>query len=112
VSGQQIAVARFAKQLGAETICWPQNMAQDLEQLKRQFLEYVEIERGRALKTVENYNHYLTVFLEQTKAKKPSDITDNTVREFRLWLNRQVTGNNRKTGETMSKKTQNYYSVV
>jgi len=32
-------------------------MAQDLEQLKRQFLEYVEIERGRALKTVENYNH-------------------------------------------------------
>ena len=87
-------------------------MAQDLEQLKRQFLEYVEIERGRALKTVENYNHYLTVFLEQTKAKKPSDITDNTVREFRLWLNRQVTGNNRKTGETMSKKTQNYYLIA
>ena len=87
-------------------------MAQDIEQLKRQFLEYVEIERGRALKTVENYNHYLSVFLEQTKAKKPSDITDNMVREFRLWLNRQVTGNNRKTGETISKKTQNYYLIA
>jgi len=87
-------------------------MAQDLEQLKRQFLEYVEIERGRALKTVENYNHYLSVFLEQTKAKKPSDINDNMIREFRLWLNRRVTGNNRKTGETMSKKTQNYYLIA
>ena len=87
-------------------------MAQDLEQLKRQFLEYVEIEKGRALKTVENYDHYLSVFLEHTGAKKPSDITDNAVREFRLWLNRQVTGNNRKTGETMSRKTQNYYLIA
>jgi len=87
-------------------------MAQDLEQLKKQFLDYVEIERGRALKTRENYDHYLSVFLEQTKAKKPSDINDNMVREFRLWLNRQVTGNNRKSGETMSKKTQNYYLIA
>src|SRR3989344_6204378 len=87
-------------------------MTQDLEQLKRQFLEYVEIEKGRALKTVENYDHYLSVFLEQTKAKKPTDITDNAVREFRLWLNRQVTGKNIKTGDTMSKKTQNYYLIA
>lgn len=83
----------------------------ELERLKRQFLEYVEIERGRAVKTVENYDHYLTVFLGHTGVKKASDITDNTVREFRLWLNRQVTGNNKKTGETMSKKTQNYYLI-
>ena len=66
---------------------------------KRQFLEYVEIEKGRALKTVENYDHYLTVFLNQTKAESPDEITDNTVREFRLWLNRQVTGKNIKTGQ-------------
>lgn len=84
----------------------------DLEQLKRQFLEYVEIEKGRALKTVENYNHYLSVFLAQTKAKKPDDINDGMVREFRLWLNRQVTGKNIKTGETMSRKTQNYYLIA
>jgi site-specific recombinase XerD len=87
-------------------------MAQDLEQLKRQFLEYVEIERGRALKTVENYNHYLSVFLEQTKAKKPSDITDNVVREFRLWLNRQPIRNSKKTDVTLSRKTQNYYLIA
>ena len=87
-------------------------MAQDLEQLKRQFLEYVEIERGRALKTVENYNHYLSVFLEQTKVKKPNEINDNMLREFRLWLNRQSTGFLKKKGETLSKKTQNYYLIA
>lgn len=88
----------------------------DLEQLKRQFLEYVEIEKGRALKTVENYNHYLSVFLEQTKVKKPSDITDNVVREFRLWLNRQPAHpaaiTQAKKNETLSRKTQNYYLIA
>jgi len=97
-------------------------MTQDLEQLKRQFLEYVEIEKGRALKTVENYNHYLSVFLEQTKAKKPGDINDNLVREFRLWLNRQpalpkhMQSSSTKTTagqrETLSRKTQNYYLIA
>jgi site-specific recombinase XerD len=87
-------------------------MSHNLEQLKRQFLEYVEIERGRALKTVSNYDHYLSRFLGWAKIKKPEEITDTVVREFRLWLNRQVTGNNRKTGETLSKKTQNYYLIA
>jgi site-specific recombinase XerD len=103
-------------------------VAQDLEQLKRQFLEYVEIEKGRALKTVENYNHYLSVFLEQTKAKKPSDISDGVVREFRLWLNRQPVIPKHMQGgpasakammsrlarqdETLSRKTQNYYLIA
>lgn len=91
-------------------------MAKDLEQLKRQFLDYVEIEKGRALKTRENYDHYLKVFLEQTKTKKPSDITDNVVREFRLWLNRQpahpAAKRPEKMSETLSRKTQNYYLIA
>lgn len=84
----------------------------ELELLKRQFLEYTEIEKGRALKTIENYDHYLSVFLTQSKAKSPKDITEELVREFRMWLNRQSTGNNKKTGETMKKKTQNYYLIA
>lgn len=84
----------------------------DLQQLKRQFLEYVEIERGRALKTVENYDHYLTVFLEHTKVKSPADITDDVVREFRLWLNRQPIRNLAKSDRTLSRKTQNYYLIA
>jgi site-specific recombinase XerD len=83
-----------------------------LKQLKTQFLEYVEIEKGRALKTVENYDHYLNRFLEYIKTDNPSNINDNVVREFRLWLNRQSTGNNRATGNTLSKKTQNYYLIA
>lgn len=87
-------------------------MAQNLEQLKRQFLEYVEIEKGRALKTVENYDHYLSVFLEHIKAKKPEDITDNAVREFRLWLNRQPVRGSSKIEKTLTRKTQNYYLIA
>lgn len=83
-----------------------------LKQLKTQFLEYVEIEKGRAIKTIENYDHYLTVFLDQTKITDPKDITDSKVRDFRIWLNRQSTGNNRVTGDTLKKKTQNYYLIA
>lgn len=80
----------------------------DLKSLKTQFLEHLEIEKGRSVKTVENYDHYLTVFFGQTKVKEASDITDSVVREFRLWLNRQAgTG-----GASMKKKTQNYYLIA
>ena len=84
----------------------------DIRQLQRQYLEYIEIERGRALRTVENYAHYLDVFIEHTKIKRPEDITAEVVREFRLWLNRQTTGNNRATNETLKKRTQNYYLIA
>ncbi|MFZ1019825.1 MAG: site-specific tyrosine recombinase/integron integrase [Minisyncoccia bacterium] len=83
-----------------------------LKQLKTQFLEYIEIEKGRSLKTVENYDHYLTRFLNFIKNDNPAEINDATIREFRLWLNRQSTGNNRATGQTLSKKTQNYYLIA
>lgn len=83
-----------------------------LKQLKTQFLEYVEIEKGRSLKTVENYDHYLTRFLKFIKNDNPEKINDSVIREFRLWLNRQSTGNNRATGDTLSKKTQNYYLIA
>ncbi|MDO8660186.1 MAG: tyrosine-type recombinase/integrase [Candidatus Parcubacteria bacterium] len=83
-----------------------------LKQLKTQFLEYIEIEKGRALKTVENYDHYLSRFLGFIKNDNPEKINDDVIREFRLWLNRQSTGNNRATGETLSKKTQNYYLIA
>jgi site-specific recombinase XerD len=34
------------------------------------------------------------------------------VREFRLWLNRQTTGDKRKPNDTLSRKTQNYYLIA
>ncbi len=87
-------------------------MSHNISTLKQQFLEYIEIERGRGVKTVENYDRYLKRFLVHSKAKDAGDITETSVREFRLWLNRQSTGNNRATGETLKKKTQNYYLIA
>lgn len=78
------------------------------ESMKRQFLEYIEIERGRAVKTVENYDRYLTRFFNQMGIKEVSDITDDNVREFRKWLNRQPgTGK-----DAMKRRTQNYYLIA
>ncbi len=91
------------------------NTTSELEKYKREFLEYTEIEKGRSLHTVRNYDHYLSVFLTYSKAKSPSDITDATVREFRLWLNRQMVGRGKKKKEEiapMKKKTQNYYLIA
>ncbi|HAS81013.1 MAG: Integrase/recombinase [Candidatus Nomurabacteria bacterium GW2011_GWE1_32_28] len=86
-------------------------MISDVYKLKREFLEYLEIEKGSSLKTVENYDRYITRFLEFIKVKDVKDITDENVREFRLFLNRQCAGNNRQNGETLKKKTQNYYLI-
>jgi site-specific recombinase XerD len=83
-----------------------------LKQLKTQFLEYIEIEKGRSLKTVENYDRYLTRFLGYIKNDDPEKITDVSVREFRLWLNRQPLQNLGKPDQTLGKKTQNYYLIA
>ncbi len=87
-------------------------MTTEIDKLKREFLEHLEIERGSGLKTVENYDRYLTRFFDFSKINKPSEITDTAVREFRLWLNRQPTGKNKSIKETLSKKTQNYYLIA
>lgn len=91
-----------------------------LSELKRQFLEYIEIERGRSLRTVVNYNHYLDKFIEFAGDINPEDITDNMFREYRLFLNRQTIkqGNSKKIyqrdgrSETLKKRTQNYYLIA
>ncbi|OGI63829.1 hypothetical protein A3A95_00065 [Candidatus Nomurabacteria bacterium RIFCSPLOWO2_01_FULL_39_18] len=83
-----------------------------LKQLKTQFLEYNEIEKGSALRTIENYDHYLTKFMdfaEKNGVKNPEDITQDIVRDFRLFLNRQKINSD---GDTVSKRTQNYYMIA
>ncbi len=86
-------------------------MSHNISQAKQEFLEYVEIEKGRSLNTVRNYDQYLSRFIAQTKIKNAEDITDRGVREFHLWLNRQP-GNNRAEKQTLKKKTQNYYLIA
>src|SRR3989344_3543389 len=79
----------------------------ELIKLKTEFLEHIEIEKGRSMKTVENYARYLERFLKFSQVKNPTDITNETVRKFRLWLNRQPA-----LGGTLKSKTQNYYLIA
>lgn len=80
----------------------------EIESAKRQFLEHTEIERGRSVKTIENYDRYLTRFFAWGGFKDTSEITEEKVREFRLWLNRQPgTGK-----DSMKRRTQNYYLIA
>ena len=75
---------------------------ENLISLKKRYLEHLEIEKGRSLKTIENYDHYLSKFLDFSKASAPSQITEKLAREYRLYLNRLGLG----------KKTQNYYVIA
>lgn len=80
---------------------------------KRQFLEYIEIEKGRSLKTVENYDRYLKRFSTDMSIKTVSDISEDTLREFRLKLNRSAGVKVRgQASSTMKKNTQNYYMIA
>jgi len=88
-------------------------MATELDKLKREFLEHVEIEKGNSLKTVNNYDHYISRFFEFAKISEPAEITDDKIREFRLFLNRQpgvkVRG---QQSVTLKKNTQNYHLIA
>ncbi len=83
-----------------------------LVDLKRQFLQYLEIERGRSVKTIENYDRYLDRFFDFVKVKKPVDLTEEQVREFRLYLNRQAGTKIAGRTEPMKRRTQNYYLIA
>ncbi len=74
---------------------------------KRQFLEYIEIERGRSVKTVENYDRYLIRYFTHAHVEQTGDITEENIRKFRLWLNRQ-----KGTAGYMKRRTQNYYLIA
>ncbi|MCF7833965.1 MAG: tyrosine-type recombinase/integrase [Candidatus Pacebacteria bacterium] len=85
----------------------------EMDKLKRGFLEYLEIEKGSSLKTVANYERYLTRFFEFSGVNSPRDISEDKIREFRLFLNRQKGAKVRgQTESTMKKNTQNYYLIA
>jgi site-specific recombinase XerD len=81
----------------------------------RQFLEYIEIEKGRSLKTIDNYSRYLTFFQKYLESKGIKDIKDinrHNIRDFRMFLNRKKNMSfNKDQDEYIGKKTQNYYLI-
>lgn len=80
----------------------------DVKSLYKQFLEYLEVEKGRSLKTIENYGRYLKRFLEFSKINDPKEVSEELLRKYRLGLNRIVL----KNGNNLDRKTQNYYLIA
>ena len=82
-----------------------------LETYIGEFLEYLEIEKNRSRKTLENYRRYLDDFLRwagEKGVKTPQDITQEVIRGYRLSLNRKETIG----GEALKRITQNYYVIA
>lgn len=79
-----------------------------IKDLKIKYLEYLEIEKNKSPKTLENYGRYLDRFLKFSKATSPSSITEDLIRQYRLYLNRL------KDGESnpLKKVTQNYHIIA
>jgi site-specific recombinase XerD len=83
--------------------------AKNLKTLLKEFLEYLEIEKGRSARTVRNYHFYLDRFLDWAGVEKPSAIDLELVRKYRLHLNRDIEG---REDVTLKKSTQNYHLIA
>lgn len=75
----------------------------------RQFLEYCELEKGLAVNTVRNYQHYLDrflIFCRKEEISSPEQINLETIHNFRLWINRLP------RNKELKKITQGYHLIA
>ena len=83
-------------------------MAVYLSDTIQDFLEYLEIEQNRSLKTIENYQRYLERLVEFAGDVEIKKIDSELLRKWRLWLNRLE-----KDGHSnVSATTQNYHLIA
>lgn len=80
-----------------------------VSKLKVDYLEYMEIEQNRSQKTIQNYDHYLTRLTDFAgEDLNVSDINQELIRKWRLWLNRLGTN----VSDELQKNTQNYHLIA
>lgn len=79
-------------------------MTANLNELVTEYLEYLEIERGRSRRTVRNYWLYLKRFMEFAGEIGPEEINGSLVRKYRLNLNSPECG--------LSMMTQSYHLIA
>lgn len=77
-------------------------------ELLNDYIEHLEVEGGRSIKTAENYRLYIERFIEFSDDIEVKDITTEVVRKYRLWLNRYENA----TGDTLSIITQSYHLIA
>src|SRR3989344_4675566 len=83
----------------------------DLQKLKTEFLEHLEVEKNRSRLTVRNYDLYLKRFIEFAESRSvtsPAGIDLDLVRSYRLALNRRKD----KYDEEMKLVTQTYHVIA
>ena len=80
----------------------------NLESLKLDFLEHLEIDKNRSSKTIENYDRYLSKFIEWGNIEYPKQISEEKIHKFRVFLSHQPT----RTGGFLDHRTQNYYIIA
>ena len=84
----------------------------DLKILINEFLEYLEVERGRSPLTIEVYGRYLTRFSQWISEAYPwnkiEDLDSDMIRNYRLSLSRRLS----PTGEPLKKVTQSYHIIA
>lgn len=79
-----------------------------LADLIMDFIEYIEIEKGRSIRTAENYHLYMDRLVEFAGDIPVDQITDELVRKYRLWLNRYIDAQ----GRELSIITQSYHLIA
>lgn len=79
-----------------------------LSELIIDFIEDIEVGRGRSQKTAENYHLYLERLIEFAGDMKVDQITSDMIRKWRLWLNRYTND----YGQKLQSKTQNYHLIA
>src|SRR6056297_509144 len=76
------------------------------------FLDYLEIERNRSLRTIRNYKFYLERFKnwlkENNKSLSLKSINLANLKSYRKWLNRLETHDDKK----IKKNKQNYHLIA
>ncbi|MDR3125774.1 MAG: tyrosine-type recombinase/integrase [Candidatus Nomurabacteria bacterium] len=72
------------------------------------FIEDIEVSRGRSPKTAENYNLYLERMIEFTGDIPVDKITFELSRKWRQWLNHYKNEN----GDSLAPITQNYHMIA
>lgn len=79
-----------------------------LSDLISDFIEYVEVEKGRSRLTARNYQLYMDRLVEFAGDIPVKQITPELVRKYRLWLNRYVD----EQGRELSTITQGYHLIA
>ncbi len=80
----------------------------EIQKYLKEYLDYLEIEKNRSPKTVENYRRYLSEFINQEKISSLEEIDQDKIRHFRIWLARRQG----KEEGFLKKNTQSYYIIA